>query len=111
MSYDEKLAYLEFWGYEAGSPEAEQAWAEKCEMMAKKRELHHQVMGDIHPYVSQIDGSVINSRSSHRKHLKDHGCIEVGNETNHLKPKPMTAPGGMKESLIDAAYKLKIFKA
>lgn len=39
-----------------------------------------QVMKDIDPYVSQIDGSLITSRSQHRDHLKAHGCIEVGNE-------------------------------
>ena len=39
-----------------------------------------QVIKDIDPYVSQIDGSVITSRSQHRDHLKAHGCVEVGNE-------------------------------
>ena len=39
-----------------------------------------QVIKDIDPYVSQIDGSLITSRSQHRDHLKAHGCIEVGNE-------------------------------
>lgn len=39
-----------------------------------------QVLKDIDPYVSQIDGSLITSRSQHRDHLRQHGCIEVGNE-------------------------------
>lgn len=38
------------------------------------------VMPDIQPYTSMIDGSQITSRSRHREHLRDHGCIEVGNE-------------------------------
>lgn len=38
------------------------------------------VAPDIHPYRSMIDGSLITSRSKHREHLRDHGCIEVGNE-------------------------------
>lgn len=38
------------------------------------------VIKDIDPYVSQIDGSLITSRSQHRDHLKAHGCVEVGNE-------------------------------
>lgn len=38
------------------------------------------VMGDIKPYTSMIDGSLITSRSHHRMHLKQHGCVEVGNE-------------------------------
>ena len=42
------------------------------------------IMGDIQPYVSQIDGSLIASRSQHREHLRAHGCVEVGNETAHL---------------------------
>lgn len=38
------------------------------------------VFGDIEPYRSHIDGSVITSRSHHRAHLRAHGCVEVGNE-------------------------------
>lgn len=38
------------------------------------------VVGDITPYRSVIDGSLISSRSEHRQHLKQHNCIEVGNE-------------------------------
>ena len=39
-----------------------------------------QVIKDIDPYISQIDGSLITSRSQHRDHLREHGCVEVGNE-------------------------------
>ena len=56
------------------------------------------VYGDIQPYVSQIDGRVINSRSAHREHLKAHQCIEVGNEK--VTPKPLESPPGLKETLI-----------
>ena len=45
-----------------------------------------QVISDIDPYISQIDGSLITSRSKHRDHLKAHGCVEVGNESMD-KPK------------------------
>jgi hypothetical protein len=38
------------------------------------------VIPDIQPYKSVITGEVIGSRSQHRSHLKQHGCIEVGNE-------------------------------
>ena len=59
------------------------------------------VMPDIQPYRSMINGEVINSRSVHRSHLKAHNCIEVGNETKYLtKPKPVTPPPGLKETLI-----------
>ena len=50
-----------------------------------------EIMPDIQPYQSMIDGSIISSRSQHRRHLKDHNCIEIGNEVKHLvdrKPNP-----------------------
>lgn len=43
------------------------------------------IMGDIQPYQSMIDGQMITSRSQHRNHLRQHGMIEVGNETKYLK--------------------------
>jgi len=61
------------------------------------------VMPDIQPYRSQLDGSIVNSRSRHRELLKAHGCIEVGNETKYLKPKPVTPPDGLKQRIIDVA--------
>ena len=46
------------------------------------------VYGDIPDYTSMIDGSTITSRSRHRAHLKDHGCIEIGNEAMTSTPTP-----------------------
>jgi putative FmdB family regulatory protein len=43
------------------------------------------VIADIQPYQSMIDGSMITSRSEHRRHLKANGCTEVGNES--MEPK------------------------
>lgn len=63
----------------------------------------HYIMGDIQPYKSMVDGSIIGSRSVHREHLRAHGCIEVGNETKYLKPKPLQSPPGLKQTLIDVA--------
>ena len=60
------------------------------------------VMNDIAPYKSMIDGSEITSRSRHREHLRAHNCIEIGNETKYLQPKPLTSPPGLKETLIRA---------
>lgn len=62
------------------------------------------VMGDIQPYISQIDGSLIESRSKHRAHLKAHNCIEIGNETKHLfaNKKPLESPPGLKDHIIRA---------
>lgn len=38
------------------------------------------IMRDIDPYKSMITGEMITSRSRHRDHLRQHNCIEVGNE-------------------------------
>ena len=39
------------------------------------------VSGDISPYISTIDGSYIGSRSTHRRHLREHNCIEIGTDS------------------------------
>lgn len=38
------------------------------------------VMDDLKPYKSMITGEIIQGRAQHRAHLRQHGCIEVGNE-------------------------------
>lgn len=38
------------------------------------------VAPDIQPFRSIVDGSVINSRSDRREHMKKHKLIELGNE-------------------------------
>lgn len=59
-----------------------------------------QVVRDIAPYRSMIDGSVIDGRKRHRDHLRAHGCVEVGNDTSHLRTKRSATPiNGRKESL------------
>lgn len=77
VAKSDKEKYLEFWGFTLGTPEAEQAWKEKQEMTAKEAPM---VMSDIEGYVSQVDGSWIDSRSKHRNHLKQHRMIELGND-------------------------------
>ena len=63
----------------------------------------YQVLGDITPYRSMIDGSEITSRSRHREHLKAHGMVEVGNDSSLYKPpKPIESPPGLKETIIRA---------
>lgn len=62
------------------------------------------IMGDIRPYKSVIDGSEITSRSRHREHLQQHGCIEVGNEKPKPIPPPREAPG-LKDAVIQAYKK------
>lgn len=61
------------------------------------------VMGDIQPYKSMVDGSVIGSRSTHRAHLKAHRMIEVGDQTHYLKPKQIDLHQGLKQTLVRVA--------
>lgn len=64
------------------------------------------VFGDIKPYKSMIDGTLITSRSQHREHLKAHGCVEVGNDVKmEYKGIPDAKPEQRKELIraqIDA---------
>lgn len=63
------------------------------------------VMGDIAPYKSMIDGSVISSRSHHREHLRMHGCVEVGNDSSLGKRRgPIKPPPGLKETIARNVY-------
>lgn len=48
-----------------------------------------QIMRDIDPYQSMINGQMITSRSHHRAHLRDNGYVEVGNDTSHTKSRPV----------------------
>jgi len=79
----DKEFYLEFWGYKLGTPEAEEAWKQKEEMTRREAPM---VMSDIEGYVSQVDGSWIDSRSKHRNHLKQHRMIELGNDVPMKHP-------------------------
>ena len=70
--------------------------------------LSFQVMPDIQPYRSMIDGSVISSRSRHREHLRAHGCVEVGNDSSlYRPPKPLESPPGLKEKIIRAVNEVE----
>lgn len=46
------------------------------------------VRGDIQPYRSMVTGEIIESRSQHRAHLKQHGKVEIGNELPKAPPPP-----------------------
>jgi hypothetical protein len=76
----DKEKYLEFWTPTLGETEALDSWKRKLEMMRLPPKTT-QIISDIKPYISQIDGSVISSRSQHRDHLRSNGCVEVGNES------------------------------
>lgn len=46
-----------------------------------------------------ITGEMVTGRRQHRDHLKAHGCIEVGNDTSHLKVKPEPKKSSRRELL------------
>ena len=95
----EKDKYLLHWNYTLGTPEAEKAWEEKLNMTKREAPM---VQSDISGYVSQIDGSWIDSKSKHRSHLKQHGCIEVGNEKmSNAAPKQDPR---LKQTIAEIAY-------
>jgi len=97
----DKEQFIAIWAPSCGLEEAEHAWNVKVNGAVMKPSM---VMNDIEPYRSMIDGSIITSRSRHREHLRDHDCIEVGNETKYLGKKPLESPPGLKEALIRAVY-------
>lgn len=47
------------------------------------------ILSDIREYPSMVTGEMITSRSQHRAHLREHGCIEVGNEMPRHSPEPL----------------------
>lgn len=104
----DKERFIETWTPSVGKEEAERSWAAKQEKIDRRASM---VMGDIQPYISQIDGSLIESRSKHRAHLKAHNCIEVGNETKELYKKsynkPLDAAPGLKEAIIRATEEVQ----
>lgn len=65
------------------------------------RDAGYFVMPDIAAYRSQLTGEMVESRSRHRALLREHGCVEVGNETKYLKPKTIAPPPGLKQRLIE----------
>ena len=77
------MLFRSFWGYTLGTPEAEEAWKLKQEMTYREAPM---VQSDIEGYVSQVDGSWIDSRSKHRNHLKQHRMIELGNDVPMKHP-------------------------
>ena len=72
---------------------------ECCGMPMRRMICAPMVLSDIQPYRSMIDGTMITSRSQHRTHLKDHGCIEVGNEK--MEAPKRKDDGSLKKRIIE----------
>ena len=95
----DKEQFIEFWTPTVGAEEAEKSWEAK---KVQARRYAPMVQSDIQGYVSQIDGSWIDSKSKHRSHLKQHGCIEVGNEKmSNATPKQDPQ---LKQRIAEIAY-------
>lgn len=73
----DKEFFLDWWTPTIGAEAALASWEEKQKGI---RIAAPAVMSDIGGYISQVDGSWIDSRSKHRNHLKQHNMIEVGND-------------------------------
>jgi hypothetical protein len=58
---------------------------EAIEVEKYEPEARTYIMPDIQPYQSMADGSMIMGRRQHREHLRQHNCIEIGNETMETK--------------------------
>jgi len=61
---------------------------------------------EFQPYKSMIDGRMITDRGEHRRHLKNNGCVEVGNEP--VKPIKKTVDKREKDALrVDISQRLE----
>ena len=68
----------------------------------------YHIMGDIEPFQSMCDGSMIMGRRQKRENYKMHNVIEVGDQVHHLKPYGQyQSPKGLKESVIREVYRAK----
>lgn len=85
-------------GMVAEYEDGELVWA-RTDAVAGRKTEGPQIVQDIAAYRSMIDGSVIDGRKRHRDHLKAHGCVEVGNDTSHMKRTPQPVGQSRKESL------------
>ncbi len=82
-----------------------QAMVPKEEYLENMEALGPMVIPDIQPYQSMATGEMITSRSRHREHLRQHGLVEVGNETKYIsQQKSQEIPKGLKEAIARQVY-------
>ena len=98
----DKDKFIDWWTPTIGKEAAEASWEEKQKESVRKS---HMVTSDIGGYISQIDGSWIESRSKHREHLKRHRMIELGNDpiTQH-KTIDVQNPEQRKRAIAEQVY-------
>ena len=106
----DKEKYIDYWTPTCGKEEAERSWEEKEKNLKRSASM---VMSDIGGYISQVDGSWIESRSKHRDHLKRHGMVELGNDfiTKH-KPIEVSKKSQeeRKRTIAEVAYEKLRYK-
>ena len=82
------------------------AFMPKAEFLAKRQARGINIMPDIEPYRSPIDGKIIGSRSRHRDHMREHNVIEAGTEPLPDRPKPTFRPQGVGQDVKRAIEEL-----
>jgi len=92
----DKEQFFDLW--KLSGEEGEKVWALKQEM-DRGAFQSHQVMPDIQGYQSMQTGEWIGSRSAHRKHLKEHRLIELGNEKIKAPEQPKYDSAEVKREL------------
>ena len=98
----DKDRFIEWWTPTVGKEEAERSWEEK---QKNEQKQYHMVMSDIGGYISQVDGTYIESRSKHREHLKRHRMVEVGNDVP-MQHRKIEAPSSeqRKRNIAEQVY-------
>lgn len=79
---------------------------EHCGKKMKRVFTPHMVITDLQPYKSPLDGKWITTRSDHRKHMREHGVIEVGNEKLTRPATKPYDPKTLKQDIAQAINQL-----
>ncbi len=61
------------------------------------------IMSDLSEYRSVVTREMITSRSQHREHLRQHGCIEVGNEMPSVSREALPPVRGDAAAALEAS--------
>lgn len=98
----DKEKWLELWNL--SGEEGERQWRLKQEMHDKTPEANY-VIPDIQPYKSMATGEMIMGRGQHKRHLKQHGLIEVGNEPIKEQKRDTYDSNAVKEIIARQIYR------
>jgi hypothetical protein len=71
-----------------------------------RRNYHYVIQDEMKPYKSMIDGRTINSRTQHKRHLRENKCIEIGNEEFVPKHETKLVKSQRKEILRDQLFNM-----